>query len=121
MNGETKCGCGCGRDILTSFRQTIIRIESAAGFQVNVLSGARCPKYNKTIPGSIAGDAHELMVAVDIEVNPDSPEGRRRIGALIAACYKIGIARFGDGMALHKSLHIDDARELPHPRWWFYK
>ena len=117
---STFCPCGCGLDIQNELKVLVADVEKEVGFELGCNSGARCPAYNKTIVGSIAGDAHELGLAIDTPVDPDTALGRERIALLIEALEKRGVRRYGDGMGKHKYLHFDRADTLPTPRWWFY-
>ena len=119
MIGQTTCHCGCGFDIKNELKVLIADVEKELGIELTCNSGARCPTYNATIPGSVAGDAHTLGLAVDVAVDPNSPEGRKNIALLIEALIKRGVKRFGDGMS-KGLLHFDRADSLPTPRWWFY-
>jgi len=120
MKGQTTCRCGCGLDIKNELKVLIADVEKDLRFELVCNSGARCPTYNATIPGSVAGDAHEHCLAVDIAVDPNSSSGRERIGLLIEALIRRGVRRFGDGMAKYGFLHFDRDDSLPTPRWWFY-
>ena len=120
MQGKIICPDGCGMDIKNELKVLIADVEKELGFELESNSGARCDKYNATIVGSIAGDAHTLGLAIDAKVDPDSADGREKIARLIEALQKRGIRRYGDGMGKHKYLHFDRADTLPTPRWWFY-
>lgn len=120
MKGNLLCPCGCGKQLDPSIRFIAESIEREIEQELNISSGARCSDYNRTIQGSIAGDSHEKGMALDIIVDPNSPEGRMFIMKLICASVRAGIKRMGDGMKLHHFLHIDCDRSLPSPRMWFY-
>ena len=89
--------------------------------ELDILSGARCEKYNSTIQGSIAGDAHTLGLALDIFVDTSTPSGREFAGALFWALGKNGIKRWGIGLNTKNMLHFDLSNTLPTPRCWIYK
>lgn len=117
---DTQCRCGCGKDITPLFRDTCESIEREIGEELIVLSGARCPTYNATIKGSIAGDAHENGLALDILI-PDTVNGRILLPKFLEACFKRGIVRHGNGQALHNMWHFDIDKTKPYPRIWCYK
>ena len=117
---DTKCKCGCGLDISADFKDVCESIEQEIGQTLTVLSGARCPTYNATIQGSIAGDAHTLGLAVDVLIT-DDVNGRTLLAKLLQACFKRGILRHGNGQANHNYWHFDIAKDLPSPRVWCYK
>lgn len=127
MIGKIKCSCGCGMDIQQSLKNYVFLIESdmttmtGQKCELDVTSGARCDKYNATIQGSIAGDAHTRGLALDVFVDTSTPKGRMKAGALLSALGNHGIKRFGDGIANHNYLHFDIADDLPTPRLWIYK
>ena len=127
MIGKIKCPCGCGMDIQQLLKDRALLIEADMSailgepVQLDVTSGARCDKYNATIVGSIAGDAHTKGLALDVFVTADTPEGRATAGALMSALGKNGVKRFGDGIINHHYIHFDIADDLPTPRLWVYK
>ena len=127
MIGKVLCPDNCGMDIQQRLKDFVKDVEADMSTllgqptQLDVSSGARCPKYNATIPGSIAGDAHTLGLALDVFVDTSTPDGRAFAGALISVLGKRGVQRFGDGIVNHNYLHFDLADTLPTPRLWGYK
>ena len=120
MIGKLKCPDGCGMDLDDSIKWIAQSIEKEIGQELDVTSGARCPKYNATIAGSIAGDAHTMGKAIDIFIDGTTPQGRELAARIVIAAVKAGIKRFGDGILKHSYLHIDCSADLPNPRMWFY-
>ena len=117
MYGKIKCGCGCGLDIDSSIKSIAENIEKEIGQELDITSGARCPVYNATVKGAIAGDAHERCKALDVFVDFSTPVGRELGGKIITAAVHCGIKRFGIAKSF---LHIDCVAEFPSPRMWLY-
>lgn len=117
MFGKIKCPDNCGLDIDDKIKYIICKIEAEVGQELDISSGARCPAYNKTIKGSISGDAHELAKAVDVFVDFSTPAGRELGMKIVIAATKYGIKRIGIARSF---IHIDCAETLPNPRMWLY-
>ena len=108
---DTKCKCGCGMDIKPEMKFMLESIERdmkakrGDEYQLFITSGARCDKYNATIPGSKPNDAHTLGLAADIRVQ-DSNEAY----LILSLSLSRGIKRIGNGQ--NKGyFHIDIAQD----------
>lgn len=68
---ETRCKCGCGKDIDPRLREELDLLRHECGFPLVVASGARCPAHNRKVGGSI-GSLHLLGLACDLHWSPSA-------------------------------------------------
>lgn len=80
-------------------------------YAMNIVSGYRCPHYNKKI-GGVKDSAHTLGLAADIHCG-DSRKRFKMIEALLrAGFHRMGIAK--------TFIHVDNDRSKPDEVIWTY-
>jgi uncharacterized protein YcbK (DUF882 family) len=62
---ETQCKCGCGLDITDELRGLLNTLRRDYGRPITVVSGARCPTYNRQVGGAPQSQ-HRLGRAADL-------------------------------------------------------
>lgn len=100
---ETKCHCGCGLDLLDSFKVKLDKMREAVNMPLILNSAARCQTYNFVKGGKPEG-YHPKCRAADIKW--DHMHGGQKLILLDYA-----LRHFGGIGQCKEFLHVDD-REL---------
>lgn len=120
MKGKLNCPDGCGLKLQPKVIEFLEWLEKFVGKEMTVNSGARCPKYNAIVGGG-KNSAHQLGLAVDIDLN-DSSNFRYLV---YKGIFKYEIKRIGQGKTF---VHVDFAKgklpdgsgEYPQGVMWTY-
>lgn len=121
---EFECPCGCGEKRMnTWFIKKLQSARTIADIPFHILSGARCPKHNKSVGGtSDSTHVPEFMPdrtshGVDIEYGTS-----REAFIIMDSLIKVGFTRIGFN---NGGIHVDDAEKFEFKdedvMWGYYK
>jgi hypothetical protein len=110
--GEFRCKCGCGRvKIDTDFVTKLDQVRHRSKIPFRILSGYRCPSYNKSVGGAPTS-AHMYGLAADIMCATSHNRWVILDSLLYFKFHRIGIA--------DTFIHADDSGANPPEVIWLY-
>lgn len=114
---EFRCGCGCGIcNVDPDFLIKLQKVRSIVAIKFTIISGCRCPIYNKKERGASESDhlTTEIIACEGADIFCNNSRDRYRI---IAAAFDVGFKRIGP----HKTfIHLGTAKRNPQDVLWLY-
>lgn len=105
---ETKCKCGCGRDVQPQLLEALDKAREIADTPFVITSGMRCNYHNTNI-GASRTSSHTQGLAVDISYKDKHTMAKIIYGATLAGFKRIGVH--------DKFIHLDIDNNKPNAIW----